>query len=154
MHHLNCLCKPDIVRIEQVSCTVWCSKECLYIHIKFDEHLRPFRACISGRAACEGDVLPGHLPSCPMSFGIDHVSQGFWAGANIRRHITVVPISVFLRPTYAIRSAGLWTRGTGKVVTPAASNMFFLPQKPYMPLGPLRSQLLFPSGEAPHHYLA
>ena len=42
--------------------------------------------------------------------------------------------------------AGLWTRGTGKVVTPAASSLFFLPQKPYMPLGSLRSQLLFPSG--------
>ena len=36
--------------------------------------------------------------------------------------------------------------GTGKVTTPAPGNMFFLPQKPYMPLGPLRSQLLFPSG--------
>ena len=43
-------------------------------------------------------------------------------------------------------AAGLWTRGTGKVVTPPASSLFFLPQKPYMPLGPLRSQLLFPSG--------
>ena len=25
--------------------------------------------------------------------------------------------------------------------------MFFLPQKPYMPLGTLRQQLLYPSGE-------
>ena len=35
------------------------------------------------------------------------------------------------------------------MTTPAPGNLFFLPQKPYMPLGPLRSQLLFPSG-APH----
>ena len=45
-----------------------------------------------------------------------------------------------------LSSAGLWTRGGGKVFAPSAESMFFLPQKPYMPLGSLRSQLLFPSG--------
>ncbi|CAK0734001.1 hypothetical protein CVIRNUC_000368 [Coccomyxa viridis] len=49
--------------------------------------------------------------------------------------------------------AGLWTRGTGKVVTPAAASLFFLPQKPYMPLGSLRSQLLFPSGADCAHWI-
>ncbi|KAK9916830.1 hypothetical protein WJX75_007512 [Coccomyxa subellipsoidea] len=42
--------------------------------------------------------------------------------------------------------AGLWTRGGGSVMAPPPGDMFFLPQKPYMPLGTLRSQLLFPSG--------
>ena len=45
----KCLCKPDMIRIGQVFCTVWCSKECLYVHIKFHEHRRPFRACTLGR---------------------------------------------------------------------------------------------------------
>ena len=39
------------------------------------------------------------------------------------------------------------------MVTPAAASLFFLPQKPYMPLGSLRSQLLFPSGRSLPHRL-
>lgn len=44
-------------------------------------------------------------------------------------------------------AAGLWTRGSGTVAAPAADKLFFLPQKPFMPLGTLRQQLLFPTGE-------
>ena len=47
--------------------------------------------------------------------------------------------------------AGLWTSGTGIIHTPGVHDMFFLPQKPYMPLGTLRQQLLYPSGEASCH---
>lgn len=39
--------------------------------------------------------------------------------------------------------AGLWTVGSGTVKGPARP--FFLPQKPFMPLGSLRQQLLFPT---------
>ena len=45
-------------------------------------------------------------------------------------------------------AAGLWTSGSGTIHTPGTEEMFFLPQKPYMPLGNLRQQLLYPSGEA------
>ncbi|CAD7702533.1 unnamed protein product [Ostreobium quekettii] len=41
--------------------------------------------------------------------------------------------------------SGLWSRGKGTIRTPDVSSMFFLPQKPYMPLGTLRDQLLFPT---------
>ena len=40
--------------------------------------------------------------------------------------------------------AGLWTSGTGQVLRPAGPDMLFLPQHPYLPLGDLRSQLLYP----------
>lgn len=40
--------------------------------------------------------------------------------------------------------AGLWSRGSGILQSPLRSETFFLPQKPYMPLGTLRDQLLFP----------
>ena len=43
--------------------------------------------------------------------------------------------------------AGLWSEGQGVIHTPARGGMFFLPQQPFMPLGTLRQQLLFPSGE-------
>lgn len=40
--------------------------------------------------------------------------------------------------------AGLWDSGDGKVQRPALREMLFLPQKPYMSLGTLRSQMLYP----------
>jgi len=41
--------------------------------------------------------------------------------------------------------AGLWTSGTGTIVRPPLKEMLFLPQKPYMIMGTLRSQLLYPN---------
>ena len=41
--------------------------------------------------------------------------------------------------------AGLWDAGSGTIVRPPLQNMFFLPQRPYMIIGTLRSQLLYPS---------
>jgi len=43
--------------------------------------------------------------------------------------------------------AGLWTGGGGAVTTPPPSSTFFLPQKPFMPCGSLRAQLLYPGGD-------
>ncbi|APB33561.1 peroxisomal fatty acyl CoA ABC transporter transmembrane ATP-binding protein [Gloeomargarita lithophora Alchichica-D10] len=43
--------------------------------------------------------------------------------------------------------AGLWTNGSGIVVRPEISEMLFLPQRPYMLLGTLREQLLYPRNE-------
>ena len=41
--------------------------------------------------------------------------------------------------------AGLWTRGTGQITMPAIEQTLFLPQRPYMIHGDLRSQLTYPS---------
>jgi vitamin B12/bleomycin/antimicrobial peptide transport system ATP-binding/permease protein len=41
--------------------------------------------------------------------------------------------------------AGLWDSGTGRLVRPELGEMLFLPQCPYMILGSLRSQLLYPN---------
>ncbi|MGB3532429.1 MAG: ABC transporter ATP-binding protein/permease [Microcoleaceae cyanobacterium] len=43
--------------------------------------------------------------------------------------------------------AGLWTSGEGKITRPQREQMFFLPQRPYMILGSLRQQLLYPHPE-------
>ncbi|MGB3138478.1 MAG: ABC transporter ATP-binding protein/permease [Nodosilinea sp.] len=40
--------------------------------------------------------------------------------------------------------AGLWHSGSGTVYRPALDDILFLPQKPYMILGSLRAQLLYP----------
>ena len=43
--------------------------------------------------------------------------------------------------------AGLWRSGTGVIRQPPIEDVFFLPQQPYMQLGSLRSQLIYPSTE-------
>jgi putative ATP-binding cassette transporter len=40
--------------------------------------------------------------------------------------------------------AGLWDSGSGSIVRPPLGEMFFLPQRPYMIIGTLRAQLLYP----------
>jgi putative ATP-binding cassette transporter len=40
--------------------------------------------------------------------------------------------------------AGLWNSGTGRVVRPPLEDVLFLPQRPYIILGTLREQLLYP----------
>ncbi|MBX9254025.1 ABC transporter ATP-binding protein/permease [Desmonostoc muscorum CCALA 125] len=40
--------------------------------------------------------------------------------------------------------AGLWNAGTGRLVRPPLEEMLFLPQRPYIILGTLRQQLLYP----------
>jgi vitamin B12/bleomycin/antimicrobial peptide transport system ATP-binding/permease protein len=40
--------------------------------------------------------------------------------------------------------AGLWNSGSGTIVRPPLSQVLFLPQRPYMVLGTLRDQMLYP----------
>ncbi|MCU0536696.1 MAG: ABC transporter ATP-binding protein/permease [Hydrococcus sp. Prado102] len=44
--------------------------------------------------------------------------------------------------------AGLWNAGTGQIIRPHLAQMMFLPQRPYMVLGSLRSQLLYPKTDS------
>lgn len=44
--------------------------------------------------------------------------------------------------------AGLWTQGSGQVSHPPREDVFFLPQRPYLQTGSLRSQLIYPSAQS------
>jgi len=43
---------------------------------------------------------------------------------------------------------GLWPLFDGKMVKPTKRNMFYVPQKPYLPLGTLRDQIIYPDAVA------
>jgi len=45
--------------------------------------------------------------------------------------------------------AGLWTAGHGRIERPGPEHLMFLPQQPYMALGTLRDQLLYPRRDRP-----
>lgn len=47
--------------------------------------------------------------------------------------------------------AGLWYAGSGTICRPLPQDMLFLPQQPYMLLGTLRSQLLYPNEDRAVH---
>ncbi|MFP4135180.1 MAG: ABC transporter ATP-binding protein/permease [Halothece sp.] len=44
--------------------------------------------------------------------------------------------------------AGLWESGTGKIIRPPLTEILFLPQRPYMILGSLREELIYPQTES------
>ena len=44
--------------------------------------------------------------------------------------------------------AGLWKTGSGTVTRPDGTQMLFLPQQPYLPLGTLRCQLTYPKTDS------
>ncbi len=41
--------------------------------------------------------------------------------------------------------AGLWSFGSGEILQPAHAKLMLLPQRPYLPIGPLRDALAYPS---------
>jgi len=46
--------------------------------------------------------------------------------------------------------AGLWPWGRGTVELPRNADVFFLPQKPYLPIGSLRHAIAYPTPREPH----
>jgi putative ATP-binding cassette transporter len=46
--------------------------------------------------------------------------------------------------------AGIWPFGSGAVELPQGARMMLLPQRPYLPMGTLRSAIVYPSTEATH----
>jgi vitamin B12/bleomycin/antimicrobial peptide transport system ATP-binding/permease protein len=45
--------------------------------------------------------------------------------------------------------AGLWNAGGGTILRPPLESMMFLPQRPYLPAGTLREELLYPHRDQP-----
>ncbi|MGH8596823.1 MAG: ATP-binding cassette domain-containing protein, partial [Gammaproteobacteria bacterium] len=43
--------------------------------------------------------------------------------------------------------AGIWPFGDGAVEVPASARVMFLPQRPYLPIGPLRNAVAYPASE-------
>jgi len=41
-------------------------------------------------------------------------------------------------------AARLWPWGRGRVLLPAGGSIFFMPRRPYLPIGPLRNAIVFP----------
>jgi vitamin B12/bleomycin/antimicrobial peptide transport system ATP-binding/permease protein len=52
------------------------------------------------------------------------------------------------KSTFFRAIAGLWPYGSGEIHQPAYAKLMLLPQRPYIPIGPLREALAYPSASA------
>ncbi|MDJ0731962.1 MAG: ABC transporter ATP-binding protein/permease [Crocosphaera sp.] len=68
---------------------------------------------------------------------------------NVRNHnnLLIMGASGTGKSSLLRAIAGLWDSGDGIIYRPEAEEILFLPQKPYMILGTLRDQLLYPNTE-------
>ena len=70
--------------------------------------------------------------------------QGLTVDLSDQDNLVVVGQSGVGKSSLLRAIAGLWTQGSGEILRPALQEIYFLPQRPYMLLGSLKDQLLYP----------
>jgi putative ATP-binding cassette transporter len=110
----------------------------------FDHAIRPAQAPVPGIQSEEGDRFTMRqmtllTPNRARTL-IDKLTVDLGSSDNL----VVIGPSGIGKSSLLRAIAGLWTQGAGVVKRPPLSEIFFLPQKPYMLLGSLKDQLLYP----------
>jgi vitamin B12/bleomycin/antimicrobial peptide transport system ATP-binding/permease protein len=125
------------------------------------EPITNFAAGVQRLSAFADAVSPERAPEPGITtrpadhFGLDHVTlmtpgrkriliRDLTLNPEGGTNLLVVGQSGIGKSSLLRAIAGLWTQGEGTVERPAIEEIFFLPQRPYMLLGSLREQLLYP----------
>jgi putative ATP-binding cassette transporter len=89
---------------------------------------------------------PGH-ERCLMRY----VSLQVGGPGSLGRRLLVVGRSGVGKSSLLRNISGLWHYGAGEIVRPTDDECMFLPQKPFLPLGSLRTQLRYPDVVLPEY---
>ncbi len=110
----------------------------------FSDALSPEEAAAPGIRSEEDDRFALDHMTLLTPSGTRTLIQGLTMNLERGDNLVVVGQSGVGKSSLLRAIAGLWTQGEGIVTRPPLSEIFFLPQKPYMLLGTLREQLLYP----------
>lgn len=85
--------------------------------------------------------LTVETPSNPPRILVDNLKLQVSSG----KRLVVIGRSGIGKSSLMRAVCGLWDSGTGRIERPASSNTLFLPQKPFLMLGTLRENVIYPS---------
>jgi putative ATP-binding cassette transporter len=124
------------------------------------DRLIGFRASIA-RVRAEADRLDGERLDAPgEAIGLDQLEIGLPQGTPLLastsveltpgEHVLLTGASGSGKSTFFRSLAGIWPYWKGRIRLPKGARLLFLPQKPYLPLGPLKHAVCYPD-EASRH---
>jgi len=110
----------------------------------FADAISPERAVVPGIESLDADQFAMTRMTLLTPDGTRTLISDLTMELEKNNNLVVVGQSGIGKSSLLRAIAGLWTQGSGIVRRPLLSQIFFLPQKPYMLLGSLRDQLLYP----------
>jgi putative ATP-binding cassette transporter len=124
------------------------------------DRLIGFRTSIE-RVRAEADRLDGErLEAAEATITLDSLEIGLPQGAPLLastsielrpgEHVLLTGASGSGKSTFFRSLAGIWPYWKGRIKLPKGARLLFLPQKPYLPIGPLKHAVSYPDDSAQH----